>query len=190
VCTSLHYAVTPLRCSVLQTDRLWNGDVVSCNQTPCALGLFEVGADILRVLPYSINVDDAAVRVQLALEEPIHRTELETALEVCAVVENHWSRLLFVLAADVTVERQFQSGALADQELSAGLGTFIVAVISQSADDAVQSAWWHQHVNRVTWIIPATAVFTARRCASTVYAVRTCPSVCMSQANIVPKWLI
>jgi len=77
-------------------------------------------------------------------------------------VENQRSGLLLVdvLAADVAVEGQFQSGSLADRELLAGLRSFVVAVVGESAEDAVQSARQDQHVNGALQVVPATtAVF-------------------------------
>jgi len=73
-------------------------------------------------------------------------------------VENQRSGLLLVdvLAADVAVEGQFQSGSLADRELPAGLRSFVVAVVGESAEDAVQSARQDQHVNGALRVVPAT----------------------------------
>lgn len=76
---------------------------------------------------------------------------------VAVKVENHGHRALSVVAANISAEGQLQSGAFAHQQFAAGLRTFIVAVVSESIDDAIQTAGWNQDMNSVTRAVPPTA---------------------------------
>jgi len=113
-----------------------------------------------------MDVDDAAERRQLPLQVFVHRTQPEMALDVSVEVENGGNRLLFAVAADIAVKRQVQFGAFTDREFLARLRTVVVADVWQSVDDAIQSAWWHQHVNRAARAVPAVqySQTVGRRC--------------------------